>query len=99
MIGLSRNLAGLKRNWVLSKNERSLEVKAEVLAQLFIHWIKTSDSVQMSLGSLELWRGQAEAIERAPAHVCKIDQIFIQARERAAKHKGALLTVEIPVRD
>ncbi len=66
---------------------------------MFIHWIKTSDSVQVSLGSLELWQRQAEAIERSPNHLRKINHILAQARERAAKHKGALLTVEIPVRD
>ncbi len=41
--------------------ERKLQVKAETLALSFIQWIKTSDSVQVLLGSLELWRGQAEA--------------------------------------
>lgn len=53
----------------------------------------------MSLGNLELWRRQAEAIERSPKHLSKIDRILALAREKTAGNKDALLTVEIPVRD
>ena len=53
----------------------------------------------MSLGNLELWRRQAEAIERSQKHLSKIDRILALAREKTAGNKDALLTVEIPVRD
>ena len=53
----------------------------------------------MSLGNLELWLKQAEAIERSPKHLNKIERSIAKAREGTAGNNDALPTVEIPVRD
>lgn len=79
--------------------ERGLESKAEILTQLFIQRIKTSALCEVSLGNLELWLKQAEAIKRSPKHLIKIERLIAKAREETAEQKSALPTVEIPVRD
>lgn len=79
--------------------EHSLEVKAEILTQLFIQRIKNSALCEVSLGNLELWLKQAEAIKRSPKHLSKIERLIAKAREETAGHKDVLSTVEISVRD
>lgn len=78
---------------------RSLETKAEVLAQLFLQRMQRNERAEVTVGDLELWHRQAKAIERSPSHLRKIDQILAVARERIAENKSALPTVDIPVRD
>lgn len=79
--------------------ERGLEGKAEILTQLFIQRIKNSALCEVSLGNLELWLKQAEAIKRSPKHLIKIERLITKAREETAEQKSALPTVEISVRD
>lgn len=79
--------------------ERGLEGKAEILTQLFIQRIKNAALSEVSLGNLELWRRQAEAIERSPKHLIKIERLIAKAREDTAENKDALPTVEISARD
>ena len=79
--------------------KRSLETKAEVLAQLFLQRIQRNERAEVTVGDLELWHRQAKAIERSPSHLRKIDQILAVAREKVAENKSALPTVDIPVRD
>ena len=83
----------------LEANKRSLETKAEVLAQLFLQRMQRNERAEVTLGDLELWHRQAKAIERSSTHLRKIDQILAVARERVAEDKSALPTVDIPVRD
>ncbi len=83
----------------LEADKRSLETKAEVLAQLFLQRIQRNERAEVTVGDLELWHRQAKAIDRSPTHLRKIDQILAVARERVAENKSALPTVEIPVRD
>ena len=83
----------------LEADKRSLETKAEVLAQLFLQRIQRNERAEVTLGDLELWHRQAKALERSPSHLRKIDQILAVARERVAENKSALPTVDIPVRD
>lgn len=83
----------------LETDRRSLEVKAEVLAQLFLQRIQRNERAEVTLSDLELWHRQAKAIERSPTHLRKIDQILAVARERIVENKSALPIVEIPVRD
>lgn len=83
----------------LKAYERGLEGKAEILTQLFIQRIKSSALCEVSLGNLELWLKQAEAIERSPKHLIKIERILAQARKETVENKDALPTVEISVRD
>ena len=80
-------------------DKRSLETKAEVLAQLFLQRMQRNERAEVTVGDLELWHRQAKAIERSPTHLRKIDQILAVARERVAEDKSALPTVDIPVRD
>ena len=80
-------------------DKRSLETKAEVLAQLFLQRMQRNERAEVTLGDLELWHRQAKAIERSSTHLRKIDQILAVARERVAEDKSALPTVDIPVRD
>ena len=80
-------------------DKRSLETKAEVLAQLFLQRIQRNERAEVTVGDLELWHRQAKAIERSSTHLRKIDQILAVARERVAEDKSALPTVDIPVRD
>ena len=80
-------------------DKRSLETKAEVLAQLFLQRMQRNERAEVTLGDLELWHRQAKAIERSPTHLRKIDQILAVAKERVAENKSAIPTVEIPVRD
>ena len=83
----------------LEADKRSLETKAEVLAQLFLQRTQRNENAEVTLGDLELWHRQAKAIERSPTHLRKIDQILTVAKERVAENKSALPTVDIPVRD
>ena len=83
----------------LEAGTRSLETKAEVLAQLFLQRTQRNERAEVTLGDLELWHRQAKALERSPSHLRKIDQILTVARERVAENKSALPTVDIPVRD
>ena len=83
----------------LEADKRSLETKAEVLAQLFLQRIQRNERAEVTVGDLELWHRQAKAIERSSTHLRKIDQILAVARERVAEDKSALPTVDIPVRD
>lgn len=83
----------------LEAGTRSLETKAEVLAQLFLQRMQRNERVEVTVGDLELWQRQAKAMERSPTHLRKIDQILAVARERVAENKSALPTVDIPVRD
>ena len=80
-------------------DKRSLETKAEVLAQLFLQRMQRNERAEVTVGDLELWHRQAKAIERSPTHLRKIDQILAVAKERVAENKSAIPTVEIPVRD
>ena len=83
----------------LEADKRSLETKAEVLAQLFLQRMQRNERAEVTVGDLELWHRQAKALERSPTHLRKIDQILAVARERVAENKSALPTVDIPVRD
>ena len=83
----------------LEADKRSLETKAEVLAQLFLQRMQRNERAEVTVGDLELWHRQAKAIERSPTHLRKIDQILAVAKERVAENKSAIPTVEIPVRD
>lgn len=83
----------------LEADKRSLETKAEVLAQLFLQRMQRNERAEVTVGDLELWHRQAEAMERSPTHLRKINQILAVARKKVAENKSALPTVEIPVRD
>lgn len=83
----------------LETDRRSLEVKAEVLAQLFLQRLQRTKNAEVTVGDLELWQRQAKALKRSSSHLRKIDQILALARDKLAGNKSALPTVEIPVRD
>ncbi len=83
----------------LEADRRTLEVKAEVLAQLFLQRVQRNESAEVTVGNLEIWQKQAKALKRSSSHLRKIDQILALARDKLAGNKSALPTVEIPVRD
>ena len=61
-----------------------------MLAQLYRQWISNGNQVKVTLGELELWRQQAEAIERSNTHLATIDGI-IQSVKQGMKEENDLL--------
>ncbi len=74
----------------LQAKERDLKINADVLAQLYRQWISNGNQVKVTLGELELWRQQAEAIERSSNHLATIDGI-IQSELQGMKEENNLL--------
>lgn len=79
----------------LSNKERNLRIETDVVAQLYRQWIINGDRVQVTLGELKLWRQQAEAIERSPAHLETIDHIIQKIEAGMREDKIVLPNCEV----
>ncbi len=79
----------------LQAKERDLKVNADVLAQLYRQWITNGNQVKVTLGELELWRQQAEAIERSHNHLATIDRIIESVKKTMKKDNDFLPTCEV----
>ena len=79
----------------LRAQERDLKVNADVLAQLYRQWLINADLVKVSLGELELWREQAEAIERSSTHLQTIDEIILSLKRGMEEEHDLLPTCEV----
>ncbi len=66
-----------------------------MLAQLYRQWIINGNQVKVTLGELELWREQAEAIERTPNHLATIDGIIQSVKQGMEEENNLLPTCEV----
>ena len=84
----------LKEKALLDK-ERSLKIETDVVAQLYRQWIINGNRVQVTLGELKLWKRQAEAIKRSPAHLDTIDSIIQEIEAGMTENNIVLPTCEV----
>ena len=66
-----------------------------MLAQLYRQWIINGNQVKVTLGELELWREQAEAIERSSTHLATIDGIIQSVKQGMKQENDLLPTCEV----
>ncbi len=66
-----------------------------MLAQLYRQWISNGNQVKVTLGELELWREQAEAIERSSTHLATIDGIIQSVKQGMKQENDLLPTCEV----
>ena len=79
----------------LEAEERDLKFNADVMAQLYRQWIINGNQVKVTLGELELWRRQAEAIERSSNHLATIDGIIESVKKKMTEENDLLPTCEV----
>ena len=79
----------------LEAKERDLRINSEVVAQLYRQWILKGDKVKVTLGELQLWRKQAEAISRSSTHLETIDGVINSVAEVAREESDLLPTCEV----
>ena len=72
-----------------------MKVNSEVLSQLYRQWIINGNRVKVTLGELELWRRQAEAIERSSNHLATIDGIIESVKNTMTEENALLPTCEV----
>ena len=73
----------------------NLKIETDVVAQLYRQWVVNDSRVQVTLEELKLWRQQAEAIERSPAHLDTIDSIVRQVEAGFESDNLVLKTCEV----
>ena len=79
----------------LLDQERDLQLNTEVVNQLYRQWILRGDKVKVTLGDLQLWRRQAEAIERSQKHLKTIDGIIQSVEKTGQDEQNLLPTCEV----
>ena len=79
----------------LQAKERDLKLNSEVVSQLYRQWILRSDKVKVTLGELQLWRRQAEAISRSSTHLETIEGIIKSVEQTAKEENDLLPTCEV----
>ncbi|MGK7938138.1 MAG: hypothetical protein AB4206_20425 [Xenococcaceae cyanobacterium] len=66
-----------------------------MLSQLYRQWLINGNQVKVTLGELELWRQQAEAIERSSNHLATIDGIIESVKKTMTEENDFLPTCEV----
>ncbi|MGK7896266.1 MAG: hypothetical protein AB4372_22285 [Xenococcus sp. (in: cyanobacteria)] len=62
---------------------------------MYRQWISNGNRVKVTLGELELWREQAEAIERSSTHLATIDGIIQSLKQEMKQDNDLVPTCEV----